>query len=725
MARAKLSRLSAEEKSDKNTIRDVQGKLSLASGASNRKEIKFASAIDCLLQGARIIDADYNIRYVNPPFIKLSGVKAENVVGKKCYEVFRSSLCNTSRCRLARILNGEKAVEAEVEIEDDSGGKVSYMVSAFPMHDEDNNIIAIMESFRDLTSMKMLEDRVKEAEERYKAIVELTGEVGEGIMTLEDVNGREGVITFASQQCARMTGYSSKELLEKTFFELLSEDDRLPALDRHRRKIRGESLPGLYEMEIIRKDGKRTLIELTSALTIFKDRPANVTYLRDIGKRKQDEALLRGSEAKYKGMFLNAPIGIMELDYSRVKNYLTKLMINNDTDLETYFNNNPDAVYECVKRTRSTGVNKVAIKLMEVGSSEEFREHFRYIHRHDQKWVRLSFIGLYQGKKSFNYNEPVVTATGKKKFLKVHIALAPGYEDTWAIAYVCFMDLTELVQNQHDLRRQLEELVKQKTAQLEKQVEYSKSIEGELRELYIKESELRKNLEEQITKRIQFTRAVVHELKTPLTPIIGANQLLAENIKQDPWAALIRQSFKGSIELDKKISELLDLTRNEAGVLKLNYSWVDIGGLVADLMKEVDMFCTPQNVIKLHVSRSLPMVYCDGARIRQVLSNLVRNAIEHTLPGTAVTIKVNKKKTNIYFRVEDAGQGIDKSRLKDIFEPYSKINWGDEYHGGLGIGLSICKTLVNLHGGKITVRSVPQKGTCFSFTIPISGNIRK
>jgi len=624
---------------------------------------------------------------------------------------------------LARILNGEKGVEAEIEREDNHGGKVFYTVSAFPMYDGDNNLIAVMESLCDLTSRKILEDRVKEAEERYKAIVELTGEVGEGIMMFEDVNGKEGVITFASQQCVRMTGYSSEELLEKTFFELLSEGDRLPALDRHRRKMRGESLPGLYEMEIIRKDGKRTPVELTSALTIFKGRPANVTYLRDIGKRKQDEALLRGSEAKYKGIFLNAPIGIMELDYSEVKHYLAKLPINNDTDLETYFSNNPGAVYECVKRTRSTGVNNVAIKLMEVGSSEEFREHFRHIHRRDQKWVKQSFIGLYQGKKSFNYNEPVVTATGKKKFLKVHIALAPGYEDTWAIAYVCFMDLTELVQNQHDLQQQLEELVKQKTSQLEKQVEYSKSIEDELRELYIKESGLRKSLEEQITKRIQFTRAVVHELKTPLTPIIGANQLLAENIKQDPWAALIRQSFKGSIELDKKISELLDLTRNEVGVLKLNYSWVDIGGLVADLMKEVDLFCTPQNVIKLYVSKSLPMVYCDGARIRQVLSNLVRNAIEHTLPGTNVTIKVSRKKTNISFRVEDAGQGIDKNKLKDIFEPYSKINWEDEYHGGLGIGLSICKTLVNLHGGKITVRSVPQKGTCFSFIIPISGNI--
>ena len=122
--------------------------------------------------------------------------------------------------------------------------------------------------------------------------MELSGEVGEGIIMLEDIGGKEGVIVFASAQCSQTTGYSNKELLGKRLFDLVHISERARALERHRRKMRGESLPGLYEIKVIHKDSSLVPVELTSAVTQYKGNPANVVFLRDIRQRKKLEGQL-------------------------------------------------------------------------------------------------------------------------------------------------------------------------------------------------------------------------------------------------------------------------------------------------------------------------------------------------------------------------------------------------------------------------------------------------
>ena len=259
----------------------------------------FNRIVDYLPQGIRIISTDYTVKYINPSFSKLSGVKLKEAIGRKCYEVFPSPFCNSPQCRLVKILAGEKSVQAEIERTSKKGVIIPCMVSAFPMYDAGNNLVGIMESFRDITDKKVLEEKIEEAEDRYKAIVELSGEVGEGIMMLEDIDNKEGAIVFTSPQCLRITGYTEKELAIKSFFELIDGDERKAALERHRRKMRGKSLPGLYEVSITRKNGTKIPIELTSAVTHYKGNPVNVVYIRDISARKNIESRLEESTNLY------------------------------------------------------------------------------------------------------------------------------------------------------------------------------------------------------------------------------------------------------------------------------------------------------------------------------------------------------------------------------------------------------------------------------------------
>ena len=130
---------------------------------------------------------------------------------------------------------------------------------------------------------------LEESEERYRALLELGGEVGEAVVMLQDTEQGNGIQTFVSDEWPRITGYSRRELLGMSFFDLVHSKHREASLERHQRKMRGESVPRLFELSIVRKDGTEVPIELTSAYSTYQGKRANVAFIRDITERKRME----------------------------------------------------------------------------------------------------------------------------------------------------------------------------------------------------------------------------------------------------------------------------------------------------------------------------------------------------------------------------------------------------------------------------------------------------
>ncbi len=142
---------------------------------------------------------------------------------------------------------------------------------------------------KEITERKQAEEALRESEEKYQAMINLGGRVGEAIIMRQDTDQGEGIMSFVSDEWCRITGYSKEGLLGMSFFDLLHPKDREASRGRYRKRMRGESLSGLFELCIIRKDGTEVPIELTSAYTTYQGKWANVAFIHDITERKKTE----------------------------------------------------------------------------------------------------------------------------------------------------------------------------------------------------------------------------------------------------------------------------------------------------------------------------------------------------------------------------------------------------------------------------------------------------
>jgi len=242
----------------------------------------------------------------------------------------------------------------------------------------------------------------------------------------------------------------------------------------------------------------------------------------------------------------------------------------------------------------------------------------------------------------------------------------------------------------------------------------------ELQELYQNEKGLRQELEDEINKRVEFTRALVHELKTPLTPVLASSELLTQQLKDKPLRGLAQNINQGASNLNQRIDELLDLARGEVGLLHLNSEPVDAGQLLKEIVNSVRPVAS-RNSQKLTVELppSLPTIHADAERFQQIVLNLMSNAFKFTPSGGEITLRAKKDGANLIVEVQDTGCGISKEEQKELFEPYHRMVNDRQRLSGLGLGLSLAKKLVELHGGTIGVKSRKGKGSKFCFSIPL------
>jgi signal transduction histidine kinase len=244
-----------------------------------------------------------------------------------------------------------------------------------------------------------------------------------------------------------------------------------------------------------------------------------------------------------------------------------------------------------------------------------------------------------------------------------------------------------------------------------------------LQEAYEKEKSLRQELEAEFERRVFFTRALVHELKTPLTPVLASSELLVSELSEEPYLSLAKNIHRGANNLNRRIDELLDLARMEIGMLQVNLTTINPVQVLQPIAEDMKAMLTSNGqTLDLAAPDTLPPVVADSDRLRQIVLNLMINASKFTPEGGKITLRAKTEGDNLLVEVEDTGTGISPEAQKELFQPYHSLTTDKEHLSGLGLGLALCKYLVEAHGGRIWVLSEVGKGSIFSFTIPLAKN---
>jgi PAS domain S-box-containing protein len=390
---------------------------------------------------------------------------------------------------------------------------------------------------------------------------------------------------------------------------------------------------------------------------------ANEKLQKEINERKQAEDLLRQNEEKYRLLFELSPIGITTLDL--------KGMV--------------------------TSCNPVVWKQSGYSESAFVGRHFSKIAsiqaRDIPKFLRV-FASIIRGKAPRPFEVAYNRKDGSHGWTELHVALLEAGGKKLGIQ-VLQRDITE--------HKQMEQEIQNKNEQLE------------LRN---------KELGKASRAKSDFLARMSHELRTPLNVIMGFAELMLDQVPgeiNEEQRQCLDDVLTSSRHLLGLINEVLDLSKVEAGKVELRLKGIALSELVESVTSAMmAVISQRKQSLEVDLAEGLPLLQADDARLRQVFFNLLSNASKFTPDRGKIRIEALKKDNFCQVTVSDNGIGIKKEDLKQIFEPFYQVdNPITRERRGTGLGLTLVKEIVEMHGGQIWVESEYGKGSSFIFTLPL------
>ncbi len=288
----------------------------------------------------------------------------------------------------------------------------------------------------------------------------------------------------------------------------------------------------------------------------------------------------------------------------------------------------------------------------------------------------------------------------------------------------------------HEIRERLraEELLKDANIQLEDRVdgrtkELSQEIERHKSTL-IALSDMKEAADSANRAKTSFLANMSHELRTPLNAIVGFTTIMDEEmfgpVGSERYKQYIKDIQDSSTHLSEILGNILDLAKVEAGELTLNEENVDVEKMINNCSKMFVVMAAEANItIKQDIPQNLPLLLADELRIKQIVINLVSNSLKFTPSGGTISISCALNDNGgLLLGVEDTGEGIPREKLHKVLEPFAQVDGSSgKSFQGVGLGLSLSKSLAELHGGKLWIESELDVGTKVFVEFPSSRTI--
>lgn len=435
----------------------------------------------------------------------------------------------------------------------------------------------------------------------------------------------------------------------------------------------------------------RSSVELNLANKFLSDNLERVSIGRKLAREKQTL-----SESHYRAVFDGSPVGILSLDSRPVGDYFATLRAMGVRDLMKHFGDYPGKAERLAAETRIIDANEAAVRMYATDTKSALLQKLDLILVPEaMEDFKSALAALYSGRRSFETDSVGSTLAGDHMDVNIKVTVLPGCEESLSRLIVSIEDITA-------------------------------------RKVAERNLEAAKNAAESASEaKSTFLANVSHELRTPLNAILGFTGIILQGIvgkvneEQEKQLNLVKESGQHLLNL---INEVLDLSRIEAGKLELKKTRFSLVSLVRQSAGVVGEAARARGVELRFVD--LPpdkecQVTADEEKIHQVLLNLLTNAIKFSRKGGWVRISINAGEDETKVSVCDTGIGIPGDELEKIFEPFYRVTTGQAGEKeGTGLGLTLARSHVELHGGRLWARSDgANAGACFYLTLPKSGGV--
>ncbi|MCL2475233.1 MAG: ATP-binding protein [Chloroflexi bacterium] len=301
---------------------------------------------------------------------------------------------------------------------------------------------------------------------------------------------------------------------------------------------------------------------------------------------------------------------------------------------------------------------------------------------------------------------------------------APFYQTVWfyillamaviLLIYSIIILRSKIMIKQHN---SFQQQLNQQTEKLHQKMQYHVQMEQKIADLYNRKCQLYSELEKDMRQRIEFNHALVHELKTPLTPIVATSEMMMEHSGDEIFSDSMRNIYKSAVKLSTKVDELFDFARSDISALHLCMQNINFSKML-DEIAYLSSFNSKRNgTTFVYEPQKLPMIYADEDRLCQVVQNMLANAHKFTPKGGEILMRSYIKESRLYVEVENSGPIIKKEERERIFERYYQRKDERGRFNGLGIGLTLARQFIRLHDGDMWMEA--RKRNVFIFYIPI------
>jgi PAS domain S-box-containing protein len=533
------------------------------------------------------------------------------------------------------------------------GSQGFYETSVSLLRNNKGEIVGFRCVGRDITERKQTEEKLRQSEENYKTLFN-NSVIGMYVMDIETSK-----IVMGNRAAREMVGFSSaEEGIGINPFDFVVPEDREKVIEIAVNEFLQDSRR-THEVQVVDKNGRKGWQSFSIARITHQGRLASLVSIMDITERKQAEEALRQSEEKYR----------------------------------TVLDEIGDAYFEVDLKGTLTFVNDQMTQHLQYSKEELLGMNYRtFTAEEEVKNVYEAYNRVYRtGEPSLSLGHKVIRKDGTKRFSNVSISPVKNAKGE----IFGFRGISRDITAQKQLEEEREALLQ------------------EIRKINQKLEEANKELQD-------FVYIASHDLREPLRKISSFGTLLQDSLK-GKLDADQQENFEFMIDGAQRMQAMIDalLTYSRLTTKAKPFEWVDLNKVIEDLKKLelATMLNETRGVI--HVPRPLPSVQADPSQMHQLFQNLIGNGLKFHKEGISpeVIIRAYAVENNmIRIEVEDNGIGIDEKYYGQLFTMFKRLHSREQYEG-TGIGLASCKKIVERHGGDIGIKSTPDKGSTFWFTL--------